>query len=115
MLKQVVEAIGQLPRYNKFLLQHIMALFQQIIAEEKGNLCVVFMPPARRIADSFPSPTVNLMGASNLAIVFGPTLMGCQSVESMVADFKAAQTVVEIMINNYRTLFTVRTTLTPLM
>ncbi len=48
------------------------------------------------------------MGPSNLAIVFGPTLLGSGSAESIFSDFTANQKVIEAMITNYAALFQVR-------
>lgn len=50
----------------------------------------------------------NKMGPSNLAIVFGPTLLGSGTAESLFTDFTANQKVIETMITNYAELFHVR-------
>ncbi|ELR12396.1 PH domain containing protein [Acanthamoeba castellanii str. Neff] len=77
------DLIGQLPPYNRYVLQHLMSFLQLVVDHEADNK----------------------MGPSNLAIVFGPTLLGSGSAESIFSDFTANQKVIEAMITNYAALF----------
>jgi hypothetical protein len=107
----------QLPPYNRYVLQHLMSFLQLVVEHEPST-------PARSLARSLPRSNsvdksvcalcaANKMGPSNLAIVFGPTLLGAGSAESIFTDFTANQKVIEAMIRNYSTLFQVHSMRTP--
>jgi len=83
IVPRLKELISQLPPYNRYVLQHLMSFFQLVIAQESNNK----------------------MSPVNLAIVFGPTLLGSGKAESIFQDFTSNQKVIEAMILNYNTLF----------
>jgi len=88
-VKKIKELIYSLPQPNRFLVQHLISFFQLIINE-----------PA------------NKMNVDNLAIVFGPTLLGMGPINisegdatNMLEDINRNKQIVKFLIENYSAIF----------
>ena len=99
------DTLHQLPMHNRFLLQYVISFFQLIVAEQAGILASLslFLEKAFLF---IPFPE-NKMSSPNLAIVFGPTLLGSSNGASMLNDFANNQKIIDILITSYDGIFLV--------